>query len=602
MPLRRKLFDWMFPASVVAIIMTQVVSGVVLFQAVKDSAAREANGAAALHRLVTSAQRLNELMFSLSALTRSGSSFLRTRDARFLAESDAADAKLGGIVADLVTMMEQYLGERREDEQPDRVQFLQDIDAERTARAPSIALGRSGEWDLARAAAQPWRADRVGQIWGQVLQLRPFERDSFQRASVEASVAARRAWDLQMASYAFVLLSTLLSLGMAGWSWFRLRAVTRSEAMARLKAEAADTAKSSFLAAASHDLRQPLHAMNLYLATLKRRVTDPPTLRILSNITQSAAAMQRMLNGVLDVARIDAGVLQPNLEDLELQVVFDGLVASHRGVAKDKGLSLRAEPTPLLLWSDRVLLECVLGNLLSNAIKFTPTGGVVLAAVLEGDVLLLTVSDTGMGIPAESQDFIFGEFNRLYDAESPQLGLGLGLSIVRRVVALLRGSVSVASGAEGGSVFTIRLPYVAGTPLAPEPDLAAFTLQGIDLLLVDDDAEVLAAMAGELADLGATIRTARTGAEAVALAHSGPAPAAILSDFQLPDTGGIVLLRALRERYAHRVPALLISGSTDSASMQVLASSGDPWLAKPAAPAELVRALMALLATPQTTS
>jgi CheY-like chemotaxis protein/two-component sensor histidine kinase len=302
------------------------------------------------------------------------------------------------------------------------------------------------------------------------------------------------------------------------------------------------------------------------------------------------------------VARIDAGVLQPNLEDLELQAVFDGLVASHRGVAQEKELSLRALPTPLLLRSDRVLLECVLGNLLSNAIKFTRTGGVILSASLEAERVLLTVSDTGVGIPAESQEFIFGEFNRLYDADSRQEGLGLGLSNVRRMVGLLGGVVSVVSVTDGGSTFTIRLPYVAGTPLAPRTDATAFMLRGVDLLLVDDDAEVLSAMAGELTDLGAAVRTARTGAEALALARSGPAPAAILSDLRLPDMDGIALLRALREQFGHRVRALLISGSTELASLRLLASGDDPWLAKPAAPAEVVRALTALLAEPQASS
>jgi DNA-binding response OmpR family regulator len=368
---------------------------------------------------------------------------------------------------------------------------------------------------------------------------------------------------------------------------------------AKHEAVSANLAKSHFLAAASHDLRQPLYAMNLFLSTLRRRVIGDEATRLVAGMTETIESMQAMFNALLDVSRLDAGAVTPTVVGFELEQMLQRLRASFAGQAAAKGLRLDIPPSAALVRSDPVLLESILRNLLSNAVRYTHQGRVDLRCGSHGPNVRIEVSDTGPGIPEDQRERVFEEFHRLDNTGATERGLGLGLAIVRRMAALLEISVALTSKAGLGSVFSVTVPRA--TSAAAETGTPAITLnplKGRRLLLVEDDPMVREALVREVADWGALPIVASTAEEALSLlAASGQSqPEIAIVDY---DLGGVVsgpaLLGLLRARLNLAIPAVIVTGATDPSTLEALRQSGYRWLTKPIDAEHLKRAASELL-------
>ena len=354
---------------------------------------------------------------------------------------------------------------------------------------------------------------------------------------------------------------------------------------ARDLAVAANLAKSRFLATASHDLRQPLHAMNLFISALRRRVSGDEAKQLVDGMTTAVVSMQAMFNSVLDVTKLEAGAVTPAFADIALEPVLARLRASFEGPAAAKGLALDIPVTQAVVHADPVLLESVLRNLLSNAVRYTRHGEVSLGCETSGDKVRIEVCDSGPGIPESERERIFEEFHRLGNATATDRGLGLGLAIVRRLADLLDIGVELASEVGVGSVFALTLPHAKSAIVTTEvPKEMMNPLVGRRLLLVEDDPLVRDALAREVFDWGALPIVASSAEEALALLskQGAPRPEVAIVD---RDLGGKIdgprLLGLLRERLQLVIPAVIVTGATDPDALSALRESGYQWITKP---------------------
>jgi signal transduction histidine kinase len=363
---------------------------------------------------------------------------------------------------------------------------------------------------------------------------------------------------------------------------------------ARTEAEIANRSKTQFFAAAGHDLRQPLHAMGLFAAALTEKVRDPEVLHVVNSINASVDALEGLFNELLDISKIDSGVLKANPTHFDLASMLDRLRMDFEPEAFERGLSLRIVPTTAYLFSDPVLVERILRNLVSNALRYTKAGGVLVGARRRGRELSLEVWDTGIGIPPEQQERVFEEFYQLANPErNSKKGLGLGLSIVKRLVSLLGARVDLRSIPGRGSVFKVRLPLGVRPAVDParkkKAAVAPGDLSGRVIVVVEDEAAVLEGMRvllegwGAEVVAGASIR--ETMAEVEPLAR---APDLIVADYGLRDGSvGTQAIAALRERFKSRIPAIIVSGSTTPAHVDEAKAIDAHLLLKPVMPAKL---------------
>jgi two-component system, sensor histidine kinase and response regulator len=359
----------------------------------------------------------------------------------------------------------------------------------------------------------------------------------------------------------------------------------RAAESARDAAVNADRAKSRFVATVSHDLRQPLHAMNLFISALRRRVSGEEATRLVEGMATAASSMQGMFNSLLDVSKLDAGVIDPSFEDFPIEQVLTRLRTAFAGPAAHKGLALEIPAAKALVHSDPVLLESVLRNLVSNAIRYTKSGEVVVTCHTEGDVVELEVRDTGPGIPAEQHDAIFEEFRRLDSSNQTERGLGLGLAIVRRLAGLLDAGIGLQSEVGHGSTFTVRVPPAQWDDVIVGADAAEpATMVGRRLLLVDDDPLVRDALSAEIADWGAETIVAGTPEEvfaAIGVPGRPPPELAIIDRDLGSGLTGPALLEAVKQRFGLTIPAVIVTGATDADTLESLRQSGYPWITKP---------------------
>ena len=376
----------------------------------------------------------------------------------------------------------------------------------------------------------------------------------------------------------------------------RIREATADLAARKELAERANQSKSRFFAAASHDLRQPLHALSLFVAALKARTHQPETQTLIDNIEASTAAMELLFNALLDISRLDAGTIEPRRVHFPLQKMLDDLAHQFSAVAAEKHLRLRFRPCDATLYSDPLLIERILVNLITNAIRYTDDGGVLVACRRRGRALRISVFDTGRGIPADQQDSVFHEFVQLHNtARDRSKGLGLGLAIVARLGRLLGHRVSLRSRPEHGSVFSIDVPLgdagliQAPVPASPPGQIPADAL----VLLVDDENAILRGMAELFDNWDIDLVTAHSADEAVHWLDSlERIPDVIVSDYRLPDdTDGIEVITRLRQKYGRDIPAIVITGDTAPDTIQRITQAGFPLLHKPLRPAKL-RALL----------
>jgi signal transduction histidine kinase/CheY-like chemotaxis protein len=361
--------------------------------------------------------------------------------------------------------------------------------------------------------------------------------------------------------------------------------------------ELANQAKSRFLRAASHDLRQPMHALGLLVSQLDERAGDPETRRIAEQAQTAVTALRELLDAILDISRLDAGVISPEIKDFAIADLLARLGIAFAASAAEKGLRWRVVPSRLWVRSDPLLLERISLNLAANAVRYTRHGGVIIGCRRRGDQVRITVCDTGPGIAPDQQQAIFQEFYQVSDPEGDRRqGLGLGLAIAARLAHLLGCRISVASRPGKGSVFAVEVPRGCKPATPPVGESAAGTndsLRGACVLVVDDDTLVCAAMQSQLMQWGCEVAVATSRDEAVAALDAfDRLPDALLCDYRLPGAEtGIAVIRQLREIARHEIPAALISGDTAPGSLRDAKASGLPLLAKPVAPAKL-RALL----------
>lgn len=361
------------------------------------------------------------------------------------------------------------------------------------------------------------------------------------------------------------------------------------------EAQAASQAKSRFLAAASHDLRQPAHALGLFVARLKQLPNDAQTRELVAGVDASVLALQDMLDAFFDYSRLDSQLTQAQISDFPLNNVFDKLRTSFSDMAAHKGLRLRVRPTSVWVRSDPVLLHRVLLNLLSNAVQHTYRGSVLLTCrpgAHPGE-LRIQVRDSGIGIAKDQQKKVFEEF---YQVENPERdrskGLGLGLSIVERSCLLMRHELSLRSDLGQGSTFSLRLPLgqveALAQPSVP-PDVGAMSdIQGMQVLLIEDDELGRSALKGLLQSWGCKVLAASTTPAALALCNAQQPPDFLLSDYRLRGTqNGLEAVQQLRAMAGRTVPACIISGDTDLELKQRITAAGLLLLQKPVKPAKL---------------
>jgi len=365
---------------------------------------------------------------------------------------------------------------------------------------------------------------------------------------------------------------------------------------ARVEAEQSSRAKTRFLASASHDLRQPVHAMILFVAALARRqAEDQQSQELVTKIDRSLDSVKGLLDSLLDISKLDAGIVHVRQERFDIRALLDQVVNEFAGGAEGKGLHLRAAGEATFVDSDLVLLGQVVRNLTANAVRYTENGGILLAVRKRGDTACIEIWDTGIGIKQEDQREIFQEFFQLRTvSEDQQGGLGLGLSIVKRTCDLLQCPLEVISEPDKGSRFLVMLPRSSDqSPAIPQGDIDPMEGRASDdaphILLVEDDPQSADAMRGLLESWGYTCALAeRLDAIEAAIAVLGGRVDLVISDYRLPDgETGDVAAANVRSQVGEQMPVLIVTGDTSPERLLDLRGTGFDLLHKPVQPAEL---------------
>ena len=365
----------------------------------------------------------------------------------------------------------------------------------------------------------------------------------------------------------------------------------------------ANRAKERFLAAASHDLRQPVHALGLFVAQLQETRDPTARERLIARVADSSAAVSELIEVLLDISRLDSGAVEVRVVNCALQPVFEHIEHAFAVEAERRGLRLRVRATRLRATTDPVLLERILLNLVGNAVRCTKEGGAILAARRRGREVRIEVWDTGVGIPAEHQQRIFEEFFQVQDASpAGSRGLGLGLAIVERLARLLGTRVELHSVEGRGSVFAVQVPLAEAALMIHSPskprDLLGRDFESFAILLVDDDAAAREATEGLLSQWGCAVRSASGADEArrLLLADSAWRPAVLICDYRLGEgEDGTLLVAELRSLAHETLPAVIISADVTAELREMAAAAGLHLLHKPLNPARL-RALLLHLA------
>lgn len=371
----------------------------------------------------------------------------------------------------------------------------------------------------------------------------------------------------------------------------RVEERTAELVVAKAKADEASLDKTRFLAAASHDILQPLNAARLYASTLSERRPEGEEARLARNIDASLEAVEEILGTLLDISRLDAGRLEPNIQPIGLAELIDRLRVEFEPMARAKGLELRFLPSSLWVSSDRRLLGRVLQNLIANAIKYTRHGRVVVGCRRRGDRVIVQVSDTGPGIPKAKQALIFKEFHRLEETAATVRGLGLGLSIVERICRVLGTAVTLASTPGRGSTFALALPRTQPNSGLQRPSAASpigIDITGCVVLCIDNERQVLAGMAALISSWGCQALLAESAEDAVAiLKRSRKRPDIVFADFHLDEGTGLEAVAAIRHFVGSNVPAVIVTADHSADVQRNVRLAGCGLLRKPVKAAAL---------------
>lgn len=351
----------------------------------------------------------------------------------------------------------------------------------------------------------------------------------------------------------------------------------------------ASRAKSRFLAAASHDLRQPIQALTILNSVAKKSATDPMHQSIIAKQQKSLDSMARLLNALLDISKLEAGIVKPDITDCAVQKIFDDLRAGFEEQARLKGLDLIIEPCGDVARSDYRLLTQILENFISNAIRYTQVGFVRLRCLHDSAKIQLEVLDTGLGIPPDEIGNIFDEFHQADAGKARPDGLGLGLSIVKRTAELLGCELNVDSKPGEGSAFSVVVPQGSRADMESDSPSIALDAQAVTgkILIVDDEPAVLDATAILLELEGFEVVTAVCEDDALQQI-SNCVPDLLITDYHLRDGAtGAEVIRMVRKQVSSDIPVILISGDTSDAIV-VKDLEGTSFLTKPVDTDELL--------------
>jgi signal transduction histidine kinase/CheY-like chemotaxis protein len=391
------------------------------------------------------------------------------------------------------------------------------------------------------------------------------------------------------------------------------RVITYADISDRIKREQAlekaNAAKTRFLAAASHDLRQPIHALGLFFAELSDRVHSPETDSLIGQVDDSIDAINSMLNALLDISKLDAGVVKPSFTPVALGELFVRLQTEFQPIALENHNELHIRNTLATVNTDPEMLGRILRNLIGNALRYTQNGRIVVAARRRGEHIEIQVVDNGTGIPENQLEEIFVEFHQLQNpARDRRQGLGLGLAIVKLLGQLLHHEIKVASRPGRGSCFSITLPLNQNTPSLPQegplekPYQPNDIFNGRHLLVLEDDVSVAEGMRGLLTRWGCCVMTAGSADEALEklAAHKEKLDLMII-DYRLSDhVSGIEVARHLQAHIGYPAAVLIMTGDTWPDRLQEADASGFPLLHKPVQPAKLRSNLQYLLSKSDT--
>jgi len=393
-----------------------------------------------------------------------------------------------------------------------------------------------------------------------------------------------------------------VSTGTADFVSSVIRDVTERKKMeeeliaARKAAERANKANSAFLAAASHDLRQPVQALSLLNGALRRTVSEPRALEMIENQEHSLTAMTNLLNSLLDISRLDAGAIAPDLEDFPIERLLHRFSAEFSRQAKQKGLSFEIEACPATVRSDPNLLSEIIQNLVSNAIRYTDEGGVKLRCIEADGRCSVQVEDTGIGMENDQLEDIFNEFHQLQAPGRKKEGFGLGLAIVRRLTKLLEHDIAVESQPGRGSCFKLTVPALvestqSGGAELPHDSAIAGKASGL-VVLIEDDTQVADAWRALLEAEGYEVATGASVAESDALIEQlEQEPVLLISDFHLADgSTGVEAVSRIREFFDVEIPAFIVSGDTSKAVKDARLLENCTLMSKPVNTARLLAA------------
>jgi signal transduction histidine kinase len=365
---------------------------------------------------------------------------------------------------------------------------------------------------------------------------------------------------------------------------------------AKNEADAANLSKTRFLAAASHDILQPLNAARLYASALSegaKEIGVEERADLARNVDISLEAVEEIIGALLDISRLDAGATRPEISDVSIADLMRTLEVEFAAVARAKGLDLVFVSTTLAIRTDRRLMRRLMQNLISNALKYTLSGRVLVGCRRLAEAVRIEVWDTGLGIPPEHERAVFTEFKRLDQGARVARGLGLGLSIVERLGRVLDQPIGLRSRPGKGSVFFVTAPLarapiaLAMKPGAREPVLAGEPLVGLKVLAIDNEPRVLEGLSVLLKRWGCRIATAKGLEETVSALDALGAPDVILADYHLDSGDGLAAIRALRERFGRGIPAILVTADRSPEVRNEAEREGVTVMNKPLKPAPL---------------
>ena len=369
-------------------------------------------------------------------------------------------------------------------------------------------------------------------------------------------------------------------------------------------AEEANVAKSRFLASASHDLRQPVHALSVLVGALRSHQMDAPARGLLDHLDGSVRALSGLFGGLLDISRLDAGVVEAHRESFALQPIIDRVCRDYESLAREKGVELKCLPTEAIVHSDTLLCERILRNIVANAVTYTDRGR-ILVGCRRGERLRLQVWDTGRGIAPSEQQLVFQEFYQVANPERDRTrGVGLGLAIVKRLTTLLGHPLQLQSWSGKGTCFTVEIPYAtdaAQAALESKPAAVPESRGSGLILVIDDEGAIQFAMQSLLQSWGYTVLAAGGYQEMMErIGARTEVPSLIICDYRLRDNEiGSTVIERLRNEYNQSIPGMLITGDTAPDRIREAQASGYLLLHKPVPNAALRAAIVRLTEAPE---